>query len=94
MDISSRRDKTNIYSEEQVRRVITGSGISIESEVDSDCESMNEDLLSTVQSVIVSVNNAFRIASASDEQGIADDLASRDGSLKKIAWQLRSTLKD
>lgn len=65
-----------------------------ESEVDSDCESMNEDLLMAVQSVIVSVNNAFKIASASDEQGIADDLAARDGSLKKIAWQLRASIKD
>jgi starvation-inducible DNA-binding protein len=65
-----------------------------ESEIDSDCESMNLDLYVAVQSVIATVNNAFKIASASDEQGIADDLAARDGSLKKIAWQLRSCLKD
>lgn len=32
----TRQEQANIYSEEQVRRVITGSGISIESEVDSD----------------------------------------------------------
>ena len=36
MDNSSRRNKTNIYSEEQIKRVLAGSGISIESEVDSD----------------------------------------------------------
>lgn len=36
MDNSSRRNKTNIYSEEQIKRVLTGSGINIESEVDSD----------------------------------------------------------
>ena len=36
MDNSSRRNQTNIYSEEQIKRVLTGSGINIESEVDSD----------------------------------------------------------
>ena len=32
----TRQEQTDIYSPEQVRRIITGSGISIESEVDSD----------------------------------------------------------
>ena len=32
----TRQEQTNIYSAEQIRRVITGSGISIENEVDSD----------------------------------------------------------
>lgn len=36
MDHSSRRNKTNIYSEEQIKRVLAGSGVNIESEVDSD----------------------------------------------------------
>lgn len=36
MDYSGRRNKTNIYSEEQIKRVLSGSGINIESEVDSD----------------------------------------------------------
>ena len=36
MDNSSRRNQTNIYSEEQIKRVLAGSGINIESEVDSD----------------------------------------------------------
>ena len=36
MDRIHRRNKANIYTEEQIRNVITGSGISIESEVDSD----------------------------------------------------------
>jgi len=36
MDRWSRRDKNNIYTAEQVQRVITGSGINIESEIDSD----------------------------------------------------------
>ena len=36
MDIGNRRNKGNIYTEEQVRRVLIGSGIDIESEVDTD----------------------------------------------------------
>lgn len=65
-----------------------------ETEVDSNCESMNMDLLMSVEKVISSVNMAFTYATQANEQGIADDLAARDGCLKKIAWQLRSTLKD
>lgn len=36
MDIRNRRTQTNIYTKEQVRRVLSGAGIDIESEVDSD----------------------------------------------------------
>ena len=36
MDSRNRRGQTNIYTEEQVKRVLAGSGITIESEVDSD----------------------------------------------------------
>lgn len=36
MDIRSRRDKTNLYTAEQIKRVLEGAGLSIESEVDSD----------------------------------------------------------
>lgn len=36
MRIGNRRNKVNIYTEQQVSRVLTGSGIQIESEVDSD----------------------------------------------------------
>ena len=36
MDIRNRRNQSNIYTEEQVKRVLVGSGINIESEVDSD----------------------------------------------------------
>jgi len=36
MDISRRRTSTNLYSKEQIKRIITGSGIDIENEVDSD----------------------------------------------------------
>jgi DNA primase len=36
MDYRDRRNKSSVYTEEQVQRVLAGSGISIESEVDSD----------------------------------------------------------
>jgi DNA primase len=36
MDIRNRRNQGNTYTKEQIKRVITGSGITIESEVDSD----------------------------------------------------------
>lgn len=36
MDIRNRRNQGNIYTKEQIKRVITGSGLTIESEVDSD----------------------------------------------------------
>lgn len=36
MDIRGRRSKTNLYSAEQINRVLQGAGLSIESEVDSD----------------------------------------------------------
>ena len=36
MDIRSRRNKTNLYTAEQIKRVLEGAGLSIESEVDSD----------------------------------------------------------
>ena len=36
MDIRDRRKQTNLYTKEQIKRIITGSGITVESEVDSD----------------------------------------------------------
>lgn len=36
MDTRNRRSSTNLYTEQQIRRVIEGSGIDIENEVDSD----------------------------------------------------------
>lgn len=36
MDIRNRRDKSSLYTKEQIKRVLTGSGVTIESEVDSD----------------------------------------------------------
>ena len=36
MDIRDRRKQANLYTKEQIKRIITGSGITVESEVDSD----------------------------------------------------------
>ena len=36
MDIRNRRNKANLYTKEQIKRVLTGAGLTIESEVDSD----------------------------------------------------------
>ena len=36
MDNRNRRNKSNIYTSEQIKRVLTGAGVTIESEVDSD----------------------------------------------------------
>ena len=36
MDSRNRRNQSNLYSAEQVRRVLTGSGITVESELDAD----------------------------------------------------------
>lgn len=36
MDIRDRRNKSVIYTKEQIKRVLTGAGVTIESEVDSD----------------------------------------------------------
>lgn len=65
-----------------------------ETEVGSMCEAMNADLLIAIQKAIVTVNVAFDIATATKEQGVADDMAARDAMLKKWAWQLRVSLKD
>ena len=36
MDIRNRRNQGNLYTKEQIKRVLTGAGLTIESEVDSD----------------------------------------------------------
>lgn len=64
-----------------------------ETDTDTSCESMNRDLLMAIELLIVSVNRVFDLATIEKEQGIADDMAARDGMLKKWAWQLRSATK-
>lgn len=36
MDIRDRRNKANIYTKEQIKRVLSGAGVTVEAEVDSD----------------------------------------------------------
>lgn len=84
--------KLQAYAPFKMNRMLSLTTIP-ETEVSTDCESMNADLLVAVEAAIVTVNRAFDLATAVKEQGIADDMAARDGCLKKIAWQLRSTLK-
>ena len=64
-----------------------------ETEVGSDPRTMAADLIVALEAVIADNLVAFECASRVNEQGIADDLAARDGMLKKWRWQLRSSLK-
>jgi len=64
-----------------------------ETEVGPDVKSMTADLLIAVETSIRSTNAAFALANGmAMEPGIANDLAARDGCLKKWAWQLRASL--
>lgn len=84
--------KLQVYAPFKMSRFVELSTIA-ETEVASDCHSMTADLLVAVEAAIITCNSAFQSASAANEQGIANDLADRDGMLKKWAWQLRSSLK-
>ena len=64
-----------------------------ETEVGSDPAAMCADLLLAVNAVIASNLTAFGCAQMCNEQGIANDLADRDGMLKKWRWQLTASLK-
>jgi starvation-inducible DNA-binding protein len=64
-----------------------------ETEVGSDCHMMIADLLMATEQILVCVNRAFTLATAANQQGIANFLAERDDQHKKWAWQLRSSLK-
>lgn len=57
-----------------------------------DAVQMLESLLNLNNSVNACVLGAFEVASACNEQGIADFLAGRDGMHKKWGWYLRSSL--
>lgn len=65
----------------------------IDSEVGSDPRMMISDLLMALEVVISDNLVGFDCANMCNEQGIANDLAERDGLLKKWRWQLRSSLK-
>lgn len=42
--------------------------------------------------IITDINQAFSVADAVDEQGIADDLAARDAVHKKWRWMMKASL--
>jgi starvation-inducible DNA-binding protein len=86
--------KLGSYAPFKMGRLIELSTV-VDGEVGPDPDMMNADLLNAINAAIMSNMNAFTIANgAANEPGIANDLAGRDGQLKKMAWQLRSTLKD
>lgn len=64
-----------------------------ETEVGSDPRLMCADLLGAIEAAIESNLTAFACANMCNEQGIANDLAERDGLLKKWRWQLSASLK-
>lgn len=64
-----------------------------ETEVSADCHAMASDLLAATEQIIICINKAFAVATAANEQGIANFLGERDSQHKKFAWQLRSSLK-
>jgi starvation-inducible DNA-binding protein len=53
---------------------------------------MAADLLNGNEQILVTLNNAFAIANASNQQGIANFLAERIDQHMKWSWQLRSSL--
>lgn len=86
--------KLGSYAPFKMSRFVELTTVS-DGEVSPEPEMMNADLLNAINAAIMSNMNAFTIANgAANEPGIANDLAGRDGQLKKWAWQLRSTLKD
>lgn len=56
-------------------------------------KAMAKSLLTANESVIKSLNDAFKAASKADEQGIANFLSERIDMHKKWAWQLRASTK-
>lgn len=86
--------KLGSYAPFKMGRLVELSTVA-DSEVGPDPDMMNLDLYAAVQSAIASNMAAFTIANTTaNEPGIANDLAGRDGQLKKIAWQLRSSIKE
>lgn len=62
-------------------------------DVDPSPKAMAKSLLSANETVINTLNAAFKSAEEADEQGIMDFLAGRIDMHKKWAWQLRASTK-
>lgn len=84
--------KLNSFAPFKMSRLVELTTIQ-ETEVGSDPNSMCMDLLMALEAAIASNLMAFDCAAQANEQGIANDLADRDGMLKKWRWQLRSSVK-
>jgi starvation-inducible DNA-binding protein len=84
--------KLNAYAPFKMSRFVELTTLT-ETEIGSDPSSMVLDLLVAIEAAIASNLAAFACAGMCNEQGIANDLADRDGLLKKWRWQLRSSAK-
>lgn len=84
--------KMGFYSPFKMTRMVELTRVG-DSEVGSDPKMMVADLLGALEVVIEDTLEAFACANMCNEQGIANDLAERDGLLKKWRWQLRSSIK-
>lgn len=62
-------------------------------DVDTTPKAMAKSLLKANETVIDTLNKAFKAAEKADEQGIADFLAGRIDMHQKWAWQLRASTK-
>lgn len=58
----------------------------------TDAQTLVADLLATNAGVLASLNDAFTVANAVNQQGIANFLAERIDSHQKWAWQLSASL--
>lgn len=61
--------------------------------VGQSCMELMQDCFQANEVLISDVNTAFSLASAMNEQGIADDLATRDSVHKKWRWMMKSFLQ-
>lgn len=59
---------------------------------DYDWRTLVTSLYATNQCVLTSLNSAFQIANATNEQGVANFLAERIDNHQKWAWQLSASL--
>lgn len=62
--------------------------------VNSDPESMIADLYTSIKGVTVKLQDAFDVATAAREQGIANFLAERQDMHRKWEWQLGVSMKE
>lgn len=54
------------------------------------CMELMHDSYAANEVIIADISNAFAIANAMNEQGIADDMAARDSAHKKWRWMMKS----